>query len=179
MIKINTQTLKTERVQMPKRLMGLTTSTLTNLQAELNPVPKQLINLEWWPEELSNPHIDTNTQKYGAEILTPDVDRKVVVVSHEVLELTSEEISEIVTAKQEELQAQNKTACRKHILNSYNADIQRSAALGVYPSTVIDPMSEFITACIAEENRVFDLLEAATTIPEIETIQAGLTWPEV
>ena len=39
-------------------------------------------------------------------------------------------------------------------------------------------MTQFIVDCIAEENRVFDLLEAATTIAELEAVENPV-FPEV
>lgn len=46
-----------------------------------------------------NTPIDADTQKYGAEVLTLDNERKVVLVSHEIIPLSIIEIEEIQTAK--------------------------------------------------------------------------------
>ena len=50
MIKVNTQTLTTSREAIPANLKGLSSHTLNNLQTELNPVPLDLLNIEYWPE---------------------------------------------------------------------------------------------------------------------------------
>lgn len=65
----------------------------------------------------------------------------------------------------------NRSDCESQILSVYPDKIQRSAALGVYPQSYIDTMSDYIVRCIAEENRVFDLLEAATTVTEIMAVE--------
>lgn len=72
-------------------------------------------------------------------------------------------------------QLKNKQACQAHILARYPDPIQRSAALGIYPSAVVTEMTDFIAACIAEENRVFDMLETADSP---ETVEKPV-WPEV
>jgi hypothetical protein len=82
-----------------------------------------------------------------------------------------------LAAEKSAVQQANKAACTAHILGRYPMPIQQSAALGVYPVDVRDTMVEFIAACIAEENRVFDLVEAATSIPQLAAI-SGPTWPE-
>jgi len=81
----------------------------------------------------------------------------------------------LITGK-EERQDTNRTACTAAILTVYPEPIQRSASLGVYPGDYITTMTSFIAACIAEENRVFNLLEAATTVAEIDAIELP-TWP--
>lgn len=82
-----------------------------------------------------------------------------------------------LAAEKSAVQQANKAACTAHILGRYPMPIQQSAALGVYPVDVRDTMVEFIAACIAEENRVFDLVEAATSISQLATISVP-TWPE-
>jgi len=73
------------------------------------------------------------------------------------------------------LQTRNKKACRGHILAKYPVEIQHSMNAGVYGSESLTAYQEFLAACIAEENRVFDLLEAAIDPTIIETPN----WPEV
>jgi len=74
-------------------------------------------------------------------------------------------------------QAANRTACTAHILASYSIEIQSSMSLGIYPGVEVEAMTTFIAACIAEENRCFDLIEAAMTEEEINAITP--TWMEV
>jgi hypothetical protein len=61
-------------------------------------------------------------------------------------------------------------------LTAYPEPIQRSAALGVYPVAYRITMADFIAACVAEENRVFELLEAATTLEDLELKNQPI-WP--
>jgi hypothetical protein len=82
-----------------------------------------------------------------------------------------------LASAKEEMQQANKAACTARILGRYPAPIQQSAALGVYPVDVRDTMVEFIAACIAEENRLFDLIEAATALNQLAAISPP-TWPE-
>lgn len=94
MIKVDIQTLAAQRDSaLLAKLHGLSTETLTNLQAALNPVPDYLLNLEFWPEEAAEPSYNAATQKLGDEILTPDPVRKVVVVAREVVEKSPEEFA--------------------------------------------------------------------------------------
>ena len=70
-------------------------------------------------------------------------------------------------------QAPNKEACKAHILARYPVEIQLSMNAGVYPAAEFEVYQTFLAACIAEENRVFDLIEAdvnSTVTP---------VWPEV
>jgi len=103
----------------------------------------------------------------------PNCDLKYTkVVSGEVVEMSSEEqdaidLAEAIQAKQNAI----KQECTAHILEAYPEPIQRSAALGVYPSEVVDAMTSFIAACIAEENRCYDELESATSMKEVEIIE--------
>jgi hypothetical protein len=83
---------------------------------------------------------------------------------------------QLATARSE-VQTANKTACTNCILGKYPSTIQQSAALGVYPVAIKDDMVDFIGRCIAEENRVFDLAEAATSIEQLTAITPS--WPEV
>jgi len=83
---------------------------------------------------------------------------------------------QLATARSE-VQTANKTACTQIILSRYPLTVQQSASLGVYPAVVRDTMANFIGRCIAEENRVFDLAEAAVSIEQLAAIIPQ--WPEV
>jgi len=93
MIKVNISTQSVSREAIPANLQGLDTYTLNNLQTELNPVPDSLTNIEYWSESPQTTVFDEYTQKLGNEILTIDVPNKVVKVSHEVVNLSVEEIA--------------------------------------------------------------------------------------
>ena len=98
MIRVNIQTLAVSREAMPANLNGLDTYTLNNLQTELNPVPDDLINIEYWNENPVATAFNTETQKLGDEILTIDVPGHVVDVSHQVVALTQQEIDDNLDA---------------------------------------------------------------------------------
>ena len=108
----------------------------------------------------------------------PNCDLKYTkVVAGEVVEMTLEEqdavdLAEAIPAKQDSIKQQ----CTAHILAVYPDTVQRSAALGIYASDVIDTMTAFIAGCIMEENRCFDALEVATTLEEVDTVTP--TFPE-
>lgn len=73
------------------------------------------------------------------------------------------------TAKAD-LIAANRSACSAHILSKYPLAIQSSASLGVYPQAIKDAMTDFIGRCIAIENATYDIIEAATTMAQLEAI---------
>ena len=93
MIQVNIQTLEASREDIPANIARLDDSTLNNLQTELNPVPDDLIDIEYWAETSQLTPYDTETEKLGNEILTPDVPNKTVIVTHEVVTLTAQEIT--------------------------------------------------------------------------------------
>lgn len=103
MIKVNTQTNTASREAVPKALKGLSPDTLINLQSALNPVPPEFIDIEFWPENrLSQTLLDT--ERFGAEILTPQVKDKVVDVSYVIETKSDEEIqAELSAAKEAKL----------------------------------------------------------------------------
>lgn len=47
----------------------------------------------WWPEENGDVELGAN-KKWDAEVLTLDADRKVVIVTHEQLDLTAEDLAQ-------------------------------------------------------------------------------------
>ena len=70
-----------------------------------------------------------------------------------------------------------KAEAKEHINSAYSPEIQRSAALHVYPFDTEMTISEFVSQCVAEENRCYDAVEAATSIEEVDAVTA--TWTEV
>ena len=94
MIKVNTSTLAVSREAVPANIKGLDTYTLNNLQTELNPVPDDLTDIEYWNENPVATAFNAETQKLGDEILTIDVPGHVVDVSHQVVALTQQEIDD-------------------------------------------------------------------------------------
>ena len=70
-----------------------------------------------------------------------------------------------------------KAEAKEHINSAYSPEIQRSAALHVYPFDTEMTISEFVSQCVSEENRCHDSVESATSIAEVDAVTA--TWPEV
>ena len=100
MITVNVNTQELSREAIPAYLKGLDVHTLNNLQAELNPVPLNLTDIEYWNEVGQATVYDSETQKLGNEILTIDVINRVVNITHEVVELIAQEIQDnLNTAK--------------------------------------------------------------------------------
>ncbi len=73
------------------------------------------------------------------------------------------------------IQQRNKLACRAGILTAYPAEIQLSMNAGIYAAEKITEYQDFLARMIAEENRVFDLIDAASD----PTSVAAPRWPEV
>lgn len=102
----------------------------------------------------------------------PNCDLKYTkVVSGEIVEMSLAEqdkvdLTEAIPARQ----IQIKQECTAHILAAYPEPIQRSAAMGIYSSGVIDAMKIFIAGCIEEENRCFDEIDAATTTEAVGAV---------
>jgi hypothetical protein len=102
MIKVNTQTNTASREAIPANLLGLTNHTLSNLQTELNPVPADLVNIEYWGETLVDQSV-TATQKFGSEVLTVNTSTRSVEVSHSILDKTVEDLADDAAQAQAEL----------------------------------------------------------------------------
>ena len=75
-------------------------------------------------------------------------------------------------------QLANKEDCKAHILKKYPLEIQSSAALGLYAEADTAVMQDYIADHLEEENTVFDLLEATTTMEELDAVKKPV-WPEV
>lgn len=67
--------------------------------------------------------------------------------------------------------------CQDRIYLAYPQEIQMSMSLGVYQDEFVAEATDYIAACIQEENRVFDLIEAAGTASEARGITP--VWPVV
>lgn len=85
-------------------------------------------------------------------------------------------LSALLTSERERIQKAHKASCQQVIYEEYPAPIQSSASLDVYPSAVKEAMVERIALIIAEENRVYDLLDKATTLNELYDVEEPV-WP--
>lgn len=88
MIKVNVNTLEATREAIPDSLIGLSDETLQNLQSELNPVPADLVGIEYWPEILITPDFDPLTEQLEGETLVADADDKTVTATQLVVPYT-------------------------------------------------------------------------------------------
>jgi len=119
-----------------------------------------------------------NVEDDGLEVTATEASQKWAIVNKFKTEAEEAEYLESVfVSTRESRQNNNKEACTDHILETFPEPIQRSAALGVYPQAKCDAIRDFVANCVEEENRVFALLEAATTMAELEAIESP-TWPE-
>ena len=98
MIKVNTQTLAATRDPVPANIKGLQDITLTNLQTELNPVPEDLIDLEWWPADYTPAVIDVAVEYVSGETLAANADTKTVLVTDVLTNYTADELAVMAVA---------------------------------------------------------------------------------
>ena len=87
-------------------------------------------------------------------------------------------VPETLASAFKRISSKNRADCKTKILSVYTEEVQRNAGLGVYSTGYVDTMSAYIAACIAEENRVYSLLAAATTVNEILAVESPV-FPEV
>jgi hypothetical protein len=93
MIKVNIKTLTATREPIPLALIGLSAETLRNLQTELNPVPAEFKDIEFWGETDATPAFDNATHTFdGTEILTVDIETKTVIVTKGIRAKTEDEL---------------------------------------------------------------------------------------
>ena len=105
-------------------------------------------------------HVITETQsRYEEEIVDRFSDIEGGLTKEEQ---DSAYLAQELSDSRTRIQTANRAACESFILSLYPGPIQQSAALGIYPQATIDAMTDHIARCIAEENRVFDLLEVST-----------------
>jgi len=112
--------LSAERVPLPTNVAKLNPETLRNLQTELNPVPADLLDIEFWPENNILVSFDPKIKKIAGEVLTIDVDKKVVDVTPILVDLSQPELD--VIAIREQIVADeitNKTSLSDDVLLTY------------------------------------------------------------
>ncbi|WP_282361233.1 DUF4376 domain-containing protein [Pseudomonas sp. PS01300] len=83
------------REPIPAFLIGLTSESLADLSWTDPNLGVQ--DCAWWPEESGDGELASG-MKWGAETLTPDLERKVVIVTHEQVPLSDEEKAAIAEA---------------------------------------------------------------------------------
>jgi len=154
MITVNTKTLETKRIALPKSVSGLSGKTLRHLQQELKPVPEHLKDLEFWPEENNDTHIDPATHKYGNEILVADQNTKTVLVSHEIIPLTPEELADLAAKQQRKVDAENAMIAKEQAIMAIKQD-------ALFGKITAQQASDYI------ENNVTDLASAKAALKKI------------
>jgi hypothetical protein len=100
MIKIQNSTAS--RDPLPSFLQGLAPESLLDLSWTDPALGVQ--DCAWWPEEETTPALGQH-QRYGDETLTPDAQRKVVVVTRSVVPWSAEEIAQAQAEQAARLQA--------------------------------------------------------------------------
>lgn len=89
MLKVNEGTATREPI--PQFLIGLLPESLADLSWTDPALGVQ--DLAWWPEENADGELGTN-KRWGAEVLTLDTERKVVIVTHKQVNMTAAEKAE-------------------------------------------------------------------------------------
>lgn len=96
-VKLSTMTATSDPI--PEDLVGLAVETLQNLQTDLNPVPDQHLDTEYWPDNDIEPTFNADTHKQGSAILTPDAPIKIVHITYNVDALDSGELADVLAAR--------------------------------------------------------------------------------
>ena len=97
MIKIQNNTATREPI--PDFLVGLSPESLADLSWTDSQLGVQ--DCAWWSETYDDAPIDTLTHKYGDEILTINKETKTVSVTHEIVELSQEELNSVAESKKQ------------------------------------------------------------------------------
>lgn len=83
--------------------------------------------------------------------------------------------TEILAATKAFSIAYNRSECERRIFARYPAGRQLSALAGMYDTTNVQAMHDWISSMIAAENAAADLIDAATTVAEVEAVTVA--WP--
>lgn len=134
------------REPIPQFLQGLALESLADLSWTDPQLGVQ--DAAWWPEDDQSPAL-AEFERYGAETLTVDADRRVVVVVREVVPWTAEEIAEHEAARRAEVAQQ--IAARRYdaetagiTVNGLQIDTGRDSQALITGATVqamLDPAS--------------------------------------
>lgn len=100
---IKVKSTRATREPLPHFLAGLAPESLADL-SWTDPA-LGVSDAAWWPEHDQSPTLG-EYERYGAETLTPDPERRVVVVVREVVAWSAEEIAEHEAAQRAELASQ-------------------------------------------------------------------------
>jgi hypothetical protein len=129
MIEVNTKTLTATREPIPTALQGLSQDTLRNLQMELNPVPVEFLDIEFWDEVDVTPAYNPSTHTLdGEETLLVNSTNKTVEVTRGVRAKTTEE-----------LEAERKALVPRTIT-------PRQARLALLQATLLDEVEAMVAA---------------------------------
>lgn len=101
-IEVNTLALTAVRVdQVAKSVRGISKDDLRNLQTRLSNIPGHLVDVEYWPANITWPVIDADTEKLGAETLTVNQGTREVDVTYAVVPLDSNELDAVLEARKD------------------------------------------------------------------------------
>ena len=132
----------------------------------------RLKELGWLPYINTEPSFDADTQYLTSEkVIGEDaVTETYTVNDYTEAEMTTR-IADAKVARNVAIRAEAQTV----ITADYPLWFQSNVALGVYDSTVGDPMKAAIAAIIVASNTAEDAVEACTTLAEIRNTTP--TWP--
>lgn len=99
MSKVKISTMKATSEPIPKDLIGLDSYTLQNLQEELDPVPDQHLDTEYWPDVDVTPAHDSRYQTLGAATLTVNQGNKTVSVAKAIVDNSNQVINQFVRSE--------------------------------------------------------------------------------
>lgn len=85
-------------------------------------------------------------------------------------------LAALLVSERESIQNKNRVSCSSYILSQYDEARQRNVALAGIPTAEGDAIIQHILNVRVEENRVFDLLDAATTLDALRAVPKPI-WP--
>jgi len=190
MIKVNIKLLIATRSSIPTALIGLTAETLRNLQTELNPVPSEFKDIEFWDEVDVTPAFDASTHVLdGTETLTAVKASKTVEVLKGIRAKTAEELAAFAQQRASEVEREiqiyiDQTARLKGYGDANTSPSISCRAYAGYPNVFQDEAiayGQWVSNCWATSFVIMAEVEAGTRpIPTAEEVIANLPemiWP--
>ena len=142
---------------------------------------KQGQTFSWLEENINNYKVSEDANGFPVYNYTP-TESQILEAHSRILESTGISVSLPasigVEACRSAKQNTNRNTCKYYIYSLYPQEVQFNGLNGTLGEGVNDSMVEHILAIRTEENRVYDLLDAATTVAEVASVEQP-TWPEV
>jgi hypothetical protein len=185
MLKVNLTTLVATREAPPKNIRGLAAVSLQNLQTAIDPVPENVLGVEWWPEVYTPQVFDEAVKYVSGEVFMADIAKKTIIVTDVLSDYTVAELAERAAAYEVELvqaygdavQVYLDAAAKQYEYSSIYALCAPSVTFADEAAAGV----EFRDACWAHVKKVRRRVKAGNlTMPTIEELIAGLpalVWP--